>query len=231
LAQIFADRVQETSSNTGIGTYTLLGAVSGYQSFAVIGNANTVYYVAANTNNYEIGNGTYISANTALIRSTIIASSNNGSAVNWGGDTKTIFCDLPAMFLGNLVSEGVPTANTIQSFGAIGSTPTWLNNFSFGFNVTPVNLGTVSSNTTLNALQGNYQYMTANGAFQLIAPTTDSAIDLLITNGTAAGTITANGFTVSASIGDAMTTTNTNKFIWSIRRINGVSTYIIKALQ
>ena len=36
---------------------------------------------------------------------------------------------------------------------------------------------------------------------------------------------------VNMIVGDPLTTTNTNKFIISIRRINAVATYTIKALQ
>ena len=35
------DRVQETTTTTGTGSVTLLGAVTGYQTFAVVGNSNT----------------------------------------------------------------------------------------------------------------------------------------------------------------------------------------------
>lgn len=99
-----------------------------------------------------------------------------------------------------------------------------------GFSVTPNSLGTVSS-FTLNPALGNYQYGTNNGAFTLTAPASDCAVDLLVTNGSSAGSITFSGFTVGSSTGDALTTTNGHKFIISIRRINSVSTYIIKALQ
>jgi len=101
-----------------------------------------------------------------------------------------------------------------------------------GFTVTPNNIGTVSSGTTTPAAaSGNYQYYTNNGAHTLAAPTSDCAIDILITNGASAGAITFSGFTVSSNTGDALTTTNTSKFIVSIRRINSVATYLIKALQ
>ena len=99
-----------------------------------------------------------------------------------------------------------------------------------GFSVTPNSLGTMSS-FTLNPASGNYQYGTNNGAFTLTAPTSDCAVDLLVTNGASAGSITFSGFTVGSSTGDALTTTNGHKFIVSIRRIDGTSTYIIKALQ
>jgi hypothetical protein len=100
-----------------------------------------------------------------------------------------------------------------------------------GFSLTSYNAGTASGTFTPNAMNGNYQYLTNNSAFTLAAPAGDSALDILITNGASAGAITFSGYTVSASVGDALTTTSGNKFIISIRRINGVSSYSIKALQ
>jgi hypothetical protein len=101
-----------------------------------------------------------------------------------------------------------------------------------GFTVTPNNIGTVSSGTTtLNPANGNYQYYTNNGAHTLAAPSSDCAIDVLITNGASAGSVSFSGFTAGTSTGSALTTTNTNKFIISVRRINAVSTYSIYALQ
>ena len=47
MAFAIADRVQETTTTTGTGTVVLAGAVTGYQSFAVIGNNNTTYYTIA----------------------------------------------------------------------------------------------------------------------------------------------------------------------------------------
>jgi hypothetical protein len=100
-----------------------------------------------------------------------------------------------------------------------------------GFNLTPFNAGTFAGTFTPNPLSGNYQYGTNNAAFTLAAPASDCAMDLMITNGAAAGAVTFSGFTTGANVGDALTTTNTNKFIISIRRINAVATYTIKALQ
>lgn len=102
-----------------------------------------------------------------------------------------------------------------------------------GFRVTAYSGGTVSGSTyTPDAYNHNYQYYTNNGAHTLAAPSNDCAIDILITNGASAGAITFSGFTVaSGNTGDALTTTNTNKFLVSIRRVNSVATYTIKALQ
>jgi len=104
-----------------------------------------------------------------------------------------------------------------------------------GFRFAPYNGGTISSGTfTPDAYNGNYQYITNNGAFTLGVPTSDCALDLLVTNGATAGIITAGagqGWSISASVGDPLTTTNTQKFVISIRRINGIATYTVKALQ
>lgn len=88
MALVLADRVQETTTTTGTGTYTLAGAVTGFQTFAVVGNSNTTYYCATNNSAWEVGIGTYTSSGTTLSRDTILASSNAGNAVDWGAGTK-----------------------------------------------------------------------------------------------------------------------------------------------
>jgi hypothetical protein len=101
-----------------------------------------------------------------------------------------------------------------------------------GFRFTGYNAGTIASGSyTPDAYNGNYHYYTNNGPHTLAAPANDCAIDILVTNGVAAGVITFSGFTVGANPGDALTQTNNNRFVISIRRINGVSTYLVKALQ
>lgn len=96
MALIHADRVKETSTTTGTGTYTLAGAATGFQSFSAIGNGNTCYYTAEDGTNWEVGLGTYTSAGTTLARTTVLASSNAGAAVNWAAGTRNIFVSPPA---------------------------------------------------------------------------------------------------------------------------------------
>jgi hypothetical protein len=93
---VVKDRVKETTTTTGTGTYTLAGAATGFQSFSVIGNGNTTYYTVTDNTNWEIGIGTYTSVGTTLSRDTILASSNAGSAVNWGAGSKDVFVTYPA---------------------------------------------------------------------------------------------------------------------------------------
>jgi hypothetical protein len=96
MALVLKDRVKETTTTTSTGAYTLAGAVGGYQSFSVIGNANTTYYAVTNGTDWEVGIGTYTASGTILSRDTILESSNSGNAVNWSAGTKEIFCTYPA---------------------------------------------------------------------------------------------------------------------------------------
>src|SRR6056300_1071735 len=114
MALVVNDRVKETSTTTGTGTFNLAGAVSGFESFvAGIGNSNTTYYAIVNENGeFEVGLGTVTDAATdTLSRDTIISSSNSDSAVNFGPGTKNVFCTLPASKAVILDSSGNIVAN------------------------------------------------------------------------------------------------------------------------
>jgi hypothetical protein len=98
MALIVADRVKETTSVTGTGTATLLGASTGYQGFSAIGNLNTTYYCINGQGGaeWEVGLGTYTSSGTTLARNTVLASSNAGALVNFSAGLKDVFCVAPA---------------------------------------------------------------------------------------------------------------------------------------
>jgi len=98
MALVLADRVQETSTTAGTGSITLDGAVTGFQSFAAVGNGNNTYYTIyeQGTNNWEVGIGTYTASGTTLSRDTIIASSNSGAIVTFGAGPKNVFVDMPS---------------------------------------------------------------------------------------------------------------------------------------
>jgi hypothetical protein len=91
MALVVYDRVQQTGTANTTVSFTLSATTTGYQSFAVIGNGNTTYYSANDGTNWEVGLGTYATGGT-LTRTTVLASSNSGSAVTFSG-TVTVFCD------------------------------------------------------------------------------------------------------------------------------------------
>ena len=92
MALVVYDRVQQTGAANTTVSFTLSATTAGYQSFAVIGNGNTTYYSANDGTNWEVGLGTYSTTGPTLTRTTVLASSNSGSAVTFSG-TVTVFCD------------------------------------------------------------------------------------------------------------------------------------------
>ncbi len=98
-----------------------------------------------------------------------------------------------------------------------------------GATVTAKSLST--GNITVDCGDRPLQYITNGGAFTITAPAADGSCMLLVTNNGSAGSITFTGFTVGSNTGDALTTTNTNKFTISIWCINGTSGYNIVAHQ
>jgi hypothetical protein len=96
MALVLADRVLETTTSTGSGTITLAGAEPGYQSFAVVGNANQTYYTIAGDTQWEVGIGTYTSSGTTLSRDTVLSSSASGTKVTFSAGSKKVFVTYPS---------------------------------------------------------------------------------------------------------------------------------------
>jgi len=123
MALVLYDRVQQTGTANTTVSFTLSGSVTGYQSFSVIGNGNTTYYGATDTaGNWESGIGTYATGGT-LTRTTILASSNSGSAVTFSG-TVSVFVTYPATKSINYDANGVATIGSTLGYsdtGIVGS--------------------------------------------------------------------------------------------------------------
>ena len=121
MALVLNDRVKETTTTTGTGTFNLAGAVTGFETFvAGIGNSNTTYYAVTlpGTAEFEVGLGTITDASPdTLARTTVISSSNSDSAVNFSAGTKTIFCTIPASKSVFLDASGNTTLGADLSVG------------------------------------------------------------------------------------------------------------------
>jgi hypothetical protein len=121
MALVVKDRVQETTITVGTIALVLTGAVSGFQSFSVIGNGNTTYYAIVGGTEWEVGIGTYTALGTTLSRDTILESSNGGTAVNFSAGTKNVFVTYPAekgLYLdasGNAIALGTPASATLTN--------------------------------------------------------------------------------------------------------------------
>ena len=191
MALVVNDRVKETSTTTGTGTFSLAGAVTGFETFvAGIGNSNTTYYAIVNTNNgeFEVGLGTVTDGTPdTLARTTIISSSNSDSAVDFSSGTKNVFVTLPAsksvildssgnisanngsnltnLNADNLASGTVPDARFPATLPALnGSALTNLDAANLATNLVPTaRLGTgTASSTTFLAGDQTYKTITAD---------------------------------------------------------------------
>jgi hypothetical protein len=167
MALVVYDRVLQTGTANTTVSFSLSGTVTGYQSFAVVGNGNTTYYSATDGTNWETGLGTYASSGTVLTRTTVSQSSNSNTAVTFSG-TVTVWIDYPSSFTvfqggvlgtpssGTLTNcTGLPNGGLLNSSVTLGSTAVSLGTTVATFAgmtlnsptfVTPV-LGTPSSGT------------------------------------------------------------------------------------
>ena len=174
MALALNDRVQQTGTANTTVSFTLSGSVTGFQSFAVVGNGNTTYYSSFDaTGNWEVGIGTYATSGPTLTRTTILASSNSGSAVTFSGSVN-VFVTYPASIAvdedasGNVsplgtITSGVWNASTIPvAYGGTGVTT------SSGAN--SVMLRDANQNVAVNRLnQSNTAVSAAGGTTALTA--------------------------------------------------------------
>ena len=200
------DRVKETTTIVGTGTATLLGAQTGYQSFAVVGTGNTTpYYIADQSGvNWEVGIGTYTASGTTLARTTVLSSSNAGALVVFPAGTKDVGLTYPA--------------ETSVSGGGGGTYPTIQPSLNLDF----ANTKLLDPRITFvrNSTAAYYDGQTSAMAEQnlLLQSNTFSNAAWVATNGTVvsgvtdpAGTTTAFSFTATgvATLYQTLTTTAT----------------------
>jgi len=229
MALVLADRVQETTTTTGTGTVTLAGAVSGFQSFAAVGDANTTYYTIAGqtTSEFEIGIGTYTTSGTTLSRDTILTSSNSNLAVNFSAGTKNVFVTYPAsrsVYVNGTTITPTNSGILPTSAGGTGVTTTPTNGqllVGNGTNYTVATLGSgtgISTTTGAGTLTVNNTGVTSNVAGTGISVSGATGA-VTITNSGVTSNVAGTGVTVSGatgavtvSIGQAVATSSNVQF-------------------
>ena len=119
MALVVYDRVQETTTTAGTGSVTLLGAVAGFQTFAVVGNGNTTFYTITDGSSWEVGIGTYSTTGPTLARTTVLSNSNGNTSpitLSVSPNVKQVFLTYPSEKSVNLDASGNVTAlGTITS--------------------------------------------------------------------------------------------------------------------
>lgn len=197
MAYALADLVQFYTSG-GTGALTVTGAVSPFMTPAQYGapfntGTTTVFYsiVDTATGNSETGEGSYAASGTALTRTTVLTSTNSGSAINASTTAFVSFTAISAAILnksgdtmpGPLVMGSTLTLNADPAAALQAATKQYVDNTASGLN--PATAVSVATTTAANTSGLTYN----NGASGIGATFTGS-------NNTA---ITWDGFTFTAT--------------------------------
>lgn len=91
------DRVKFETTSTGTGDVVPSSTAAGYQGLDAFDNSDTLYYVITSaSDSWEVGVGAVSASDPkSLARTTVLDSSNSGSAISLSG-TSTVWVDLPA---------------------------------------------------------------------------------------------------------------------------------------
>jgi hypothetical protein len=226
MALVFNDRVQQTGTANTTVSFTLSGAVAGFQSFSIIGNTNTTYYSATDASgNWEVGIGTYSTTGPTLTRTTILSSSNAGAAVTFAGAV-SVWCDYPA---GKVIIQDASGNVMVGSTVYTGSLVTTTNTQTLtNKRITPRILADTSDSATPTINTDNYDAVIITGQTNAITsfttnltgtPTNGQKLWVSIT-GTTAIAITWGASFESSTVLLPTTTVTTARldvgFVWNV---------------
>ena len=205
MALVVYDRVQETTTTSGTGSVTLLGAVSGFQSFAVVGNTNTTYYTITDGAAWEVGIGTYSTSGPTLARTTVLSNSNgNTTPITLSGGLAQVFVTYTAEKSVNLdASDNVTPLGTIASGTWQGTT------VGVSYGGTGV---TASSGANSVVLRDANQNTSLNNIFRNITSTVSAAGTTVLTAASSFTQVLTGSTTQTYQLPDATTLTNGASF-------------------
>ena len=226
MAFVLNDRVLETSTSIGTGTFTLAGAASGFQTFSAgVGASNTTYYTIVNTaaSEWEVGLATLDATGLILTRTTVYRSSNSNNAVTFTAGTKNVFVTYPSTksvnydASGNIaISNATVTGATITNTGNMTFSGTGLRFTGDFTNATVTNrlafqTSTSNSATGIYALPNGSSTAASWQATNAADPTNASKI-LIATNGTTDVQLVSgiNGTGTGSGVGGVLSVTITN---------------------
>lgn len=164
MALVLLDRSQQTGTANTTVSFTLSATSTGFQSFASVGNGNTTYYSASDASgNWEVGIGTYSTTGPTLTRTTVLSSSNAGSAVTFSG-TVTVFITYPSSKAVTQNTIAIDASNNVTFAGAL------LNPTVTNYTETPYTANT-STAITLSLSNGTIQILTLTANATITMPT------------------------------------------------------------
>jgi hypothetical protein len=194
MALVLADRVQQTGTANTTTSFTLSGSVTGFQSFAVVGNTNTTFYAAFDSSgNWETGLGTYSTTGPTLTRTTVYASSNSGAGVTFSG-TVNVFITYPSGKSVNLDATG-----NVSALGTVAS-GTWQ---ATAIGTSYGGSGQTSAQSSMNTFAGavtSGSYLRGNGTNVVMSTIQAADVPTLNQNttGTAANITAASNTTLTS---------------------------------
>ena len=118
---LYFDRVKETSTTTGTGNVTVLGAATGYRSLddvLTVGQKAEVCIAGQSgiAGEWEVSVCTYLGS-SVFSRDTVIASSNAGALVNFSAGTKDVFITLSGPTIQTFIPRGLAVQAIIGNMG------------------------------------------------------------------------------------------------------------------
>jgi hypothetical protein len=232
-------------AESGATARTSLGLTIGTDVQAYDAGLADIAGLAVTDSNIIVGNGTnWVAESGATARTSLgVAIGSDVQAYDAGlADIAGLAVTDSNIIVGNgtnWVAESGATARTslgltigtdVQAYDANTLLSDTTATLTAGYATTPYNAGTKTTGTfTPDEANGNFQYAVNGGAHTLAPPTNNTSMVIQYTNDGSAGTITTSGFTIVT--GDALTTTNTEDFLFFITKINGFSNLQVVALQ